>query len=142
MESPKTTSIPDQDAKPKTPPHLKSSVRLALKDLKGARVMLSITCLFKGYCNLNQMIAGQTWCLCCNKAALPLTYALWILDLGKAFFSFNRKDQHRSPSHRRENIHCLAPGLLILLSFVVVCSAETLINLAFCKSSYWLTYTG
>ena len=31
--------------------------------------------------------------------------------------------------------------MLILLSFIVVCSAETLINLAFCKSSYWLAYT-
>ena len=31
--------------------------------------------------------------------------------------------------------------MLILLSFVVVCSTETLINLAFCKSSHWLTYT-
>lgn len=41
--------------------------------------MLSITSLFKGYCNLNQMIAGQTWYLYCNKSALPLTYALWTL---------------------------------------------------------------
>lgn len=104
MESPKTTFTSGQDAKSEIIPHPRSSFRLAFKVLKDARVMLSINTLFNSYCHLNQMVEGQTCCLCCTRSAPPLTSALQILIQGKHSSPSIEKIKHSSPSHRRERI--------------------------------------